>query len=154
MLRFHRFFWVFLVCMAGCSPGVAELEWHQEEGYRWAELPSGKSGKTGFEELSLRRTGITYREMEEQGTLLAVTEARVRYRQAARYDDLVRLQCWVREVASRRVTFGYAVERAATDELLATGETSLVALDRAHALSRLPEHVRAVLRPSPDPVRL
>ena len=102
----------------------------------------------------LRRTGITYREMEEQGTLLAVTEARVRYRRAAHYDDLVRLRCWVRDVASRRVTFGYAVERVATEELLATGETALVALDRTHALSRVPEHVRGLLQPIPDPVRL
>lgn len=102
----------------------------------------------------LRRTGFTYREMEEQGTFLAVTEARVRYRQAARYDDLVRVRCWVRDVASRRVIFGYAVERAATDELLATGETALVALDKRHTLSRLPDNVRDVLQPIADPVRL
>ena len=102
----------------------------------------------------LRRTGFTYRDMEEQGTYLAVTEARVRYRQAARYDDLLRIRCWAREVASRRVIFGYAVERAATGDLLATGETALVALDRAHGLSRIPESVRALLRAIPDPVRL
>ena len=102
----------------------------------------------------LRRTGFTYREMEAQGTFLAVTEARVRYRQAARYDDLLRVRCWVRDVASRRVIFGYAVERAATDELLATGETALVALDKRHTLSRLPENVRDVLQPIADPVRL
>ena len=102
----------------------------------------------------LRRAGFTYREMEEQGTFLAVTEARVRYRQPARYDDLLRIRCWAREVASRRVIFGYAVERSGTGELLATGETALVALDRGHGLSRLPEHVRGLLRAIPDPVRL
>lgn len=102
----------------------------------------------------LRRTGLTYRDMEAQGTYLAVTEARVRYRQPARYDDLLRIRCWAREVASRRVIFGYAVERAATGDLLATGETALVALDRAHGLSRIPEGVRALLHAIPDPVRL
>ena len=102
----------------------------------------------------LRRTGFTYREMEARGTYLAVTEARVRYRQPARYDDLLRIRCWAREVASRRVIFGYAVERAATGDLLATGETALVALDRAHGLSRIPESVRARLHAIPDPVRL
>jgi acyl-CoA thioester hydrolase len=102
----------------------------------------------------LRRTGFTYREMEAQGTFLAVTEARVRYRQPARYDDLVRIRCWARDVASRRVIFGYAVERASSGELLATGETALVALDRAHGLSRIPEGVRALLQAIPDPVRL
>jgi acyl-CoA thioester hydrolase len=102
----------------------------------------------------LRRTGYTYGEMEKQGTFLAVTDARVRYRQPARYDDLVRIRCWVRDAASRRVVFGYAVERAGTGELLATGETALVALDRRHVLGRIPEHVRALLQPIADPVRL
>lgn len=102
----------------------------------------------------LRRTGVTYKVMEEQGVYLAVTEVHIRYRQPARYDDLVRIRCWVRDLASRRVIFGYAVERAATDELLATAETALIALNRRHALARIPEHVIAQLHSTPDPVRL
>jgi acyl-CoA thioester hydrolase len=102
----------------------------------------------------LRRTGVTYKEMEQEGVFLAVTEARIRYRQPARYDDLVRIRCWVRELASRRVIFGYAVERAATGELLATAETALIALDRRHGLTRVPAHVMERLHASPDPVRL
>jgi acyl-CoA thioester hydrolase len=102
----------------------------------------------------LRATGVTYRDMEEQGVYLAVTELHLRYRQPARYDDLVRIRCWVRDLASRRVTFGYAVERATTGILLATAETALIALDRAHTLTRIPEHVSELLQPAPDPVRL
>ena len=102
----------------------------------------------------LRGTGVTYKEMEEQGVYLAVTDLQVRYRRAARYDDLVRIRCWVREVASRMVTFGYAIERAATGELLATAQTSLMALDRGHSPTRIPEHVRDLLAPTSDPVRL
>lgn len=102
----------------------------------------------------LREAGMTYREMEEQGVMLTVTDARIRYRRAARYDDLVRVRCWVRDLASRRVTFGYAVERPATDELLATAETSLIALDRNHQVGRIPAAVHDLLVPTPDPVRL
>lgn len=102
----------------------------------------------------LRRTGVTYKEMEQEGVYLAVTEARLRYRRPARYDDLVRIRCWIRDLASRRVVFGYAVERAATDELLATAETALIALDRQHGLARIPEHVMDRLHATPDPVRL
>jgi acyl-CoA thioester hydrolase len=102
----------------------------------------------------LRQTGVTYKDMEHQGVFLAVTEARIRYRQPALYDDLVRVRCWVRDLASRRVTFGYAVERAGTAELLATAETALIALNRAHALSRIPGHVLERLHATPDPVRL
>lgn len=102
----------------------------------------------------LRGTGVTYKDMEERGVFLAVTEARIRYRQAARYDDLVRIRCWVRDLASRRVVFGYAVERAGTAELLATAETALIALDRQRALSRVPADVTERLHAIPDPVRL
>jgi acyl-CoA thioester hydrolase len=102
----------------------------------------------------LRETGVTYKEMEAQGIFLAVTDLRIRYRLAARYDDLIRIRCWVRDLASRRVTFGYAVERAANADLLATAETALIALDTTHHLSRIPEHVSALLSVAPDPVRL
>ncbi len=102
----------------------------------------------------MRETGLSYKELEQQGVYLAVSEVSVRYRGAARYDDLVQVRCWVRELASRRVTFGYAVERAATGELLATGVTSLVSLTHQHALTRIPTHVVDLLKPIPDPVRL
>jgi len=102
----------------------------------------------------MRETGVTYKELEQQGVYLAVSEVKVRYRAAARYDDLVQVRCWVRDLASRRVTFGYAVERAATAELLATGETALVSLTHDHTLTRMPHHVVELLQPVPDPVRV
>ena len=102
----------------------------------------------------LRERGVSYKELEARGIYLAVTDVRVRYRQPARYDDLVRVRCWVRDRASRRVIFGYAVEREETGELLATAETSLIALNHQHGLSRIPEHVCDLLEPIPDPVRL
>jgi len=102
----------------------------------------------------LRLAGMSYRELELTGLRLAVSEVAVRYRQPARYDDLVRIRCWVREVASRRVDFGYAVEHASDGRLLATATTSLVALDRTMSLTRLPEPVRQALHPISDPIKL
>lgn len=102
----------------------------------------------------LRRTGLTYRELESRGCRLAVSEVSVRYRRPARYDDLLRVRCWVRDVASRRVTFGYVVERIDDGALLATALTSLIALDADLTLSRLPADVTARLVAVPDPVKL
>jgi acyl-CoA thioester hydrolase len=102
----------------------------------------------------LRLSGMSYRELEQAGLRLAVSELAIRYRQPARYDDLIRIRCWIREVASRRVDFGYAVEHAEDQRLLATASTRLIALDVEMALARLPERVRQVLRPIPDPIRL
>ncbi len=102
----------------------------------------------------MRRLGVSYRALEEGGLRLPVVDAHVRYRQPARYDDHVRVSCWVREAASRRVTFGYAVHHADTGRLLATAQTSLIAVDSTHALTTIPLDVRARLVPTPDPVRL
>ena len=102
----------------------------------------------------LRQCGMTYRELEASGLRLAVSEVAIRYRQPARYDDPVRIRCWVRELASRKVEFGYAIEHADDARLLATATTSLLALDSTMALSRLPDRVRDVLREVTDPVKL
>lgn len=102
----------------------------------------------------LRRTGLSYRELEASGLRLAVGEVAIRYRQPARYDDLLRVRCWVRDVASRRIVFGYAVENADTGRLLATATVSLHPLDTSMALCRLPDDVAKRLAVAPDPVRL
>jgi acyl-CoA thioester hydrolase len=102
----------------------------------------------------LRLAGMSYRELEEAGLRLAVGEVAVRYRQPARYDDRIRVRCWVRDLASRRIDFGYAIERVDDDRLLATAFTSLLALDRTMSFTRLPDAVRRAMRPIPDPVDL
>ena len=102
----------------------------------------------------LRLSGMSYRELEQAGLRLVVGEVAVRYREPARYDDPIRIRCWVREVASRRIDFGYSVEHADDGRLLATAFTSLMALSTAMTLTRLPDAVRTVLIAIPDPVRL
>jgi acyl-CoA thioester hydrolase len=102
----------------------------------------------------LRRCGASYRDLEAAGLRLAVSEVAVRYRQPARFDDPVRIRCWVRDLASRRVEFGYTVEHAEDGRLLATATVALLALDASLALTRLPRAVRDMLCAVPDPVKL
>ena len=102
----------------------------------------------------MEQLGVSYRDLEASGVRLPVTEAHLRYRQAARYDDLLLVRCWVRDVRSRRVEFGYAVERQADGALLATVRTSLTAVDSNHVLTTIPEEVRELVAPVPDPIRL
>src|SRR3989475_7087796 len=82
----------------------------------------------------LRERGMSYKDLEEQGTYLTVTDVHVRYRQPARYDDMIRVRCWVRDLASRRVVFGYAGEPAGAREPLAPAETSVIRLDKPQKL--------------------
>ena len=101
----------------------------------------------------LRERGMSYRALEEGGLFLAVIEAAVRYRGAARFDDRLTVRCWVRECATRKVEFGYVIETAAGKKL-ATARTALIALDSNYALTQIPASVRPALTPVADPVRL
>lgn len=102
----------------------------------------------------MRRMGVTYRSLEDEGLRLAVSEVHIRYRYAARYDDLLEVRCWVREVQSRRVVFGYAIIRSEDATLLATAQTALIALNSRHEPTRIPVSAREHLVPVSDPVRL
>ncbi len=48
-----------LATLGGCS-GSRKLTWHQEDGYRWAQVSPGRWGSTGFSELRPSQTGITF----------------------------------------------------------------------------------------------
>ena len=102
----------------------------------------------------IRLAGMSYRDLEDAGLRLAVSEVSLRYRLPARYDDRVRIRCWVRDLPSRRIDFGYALNHADDGRLLATAFTSLLALDRDMNLTRLPDAVRRAMRAIPDPVNL
>lgn len=103
----------------------------------------------------LRQAGMSYKELEQvRGFFLAVSDVRVRYKRAARYDDLLRIRCWVREVGSRKVGFGYAVEHAGRNELLATAVVELMSLSRDFTPTRLPAEVLTLLPVTPDPIRV
>ncbi len=102
----------------------------------------------------LRRTALAYRDLEALGFRMMVSELTIRYRQSARYDDPVRVRTWVRELTSRRVTFGYAVEHDDSGALFATASTDLFVLDAQQRISRFPDVVGARLHSIPDPVRL
>ncbi|HZG14348.1 MAG TPA: thioesterase family protein [Candidatus Bathyarchaeia archaeon] len=85
-------------------------------------LPWFEVGRTDF----LREAGVTYRELEEQGFLLPVTDATLSYKQPARYDDQIEVRTRIGELTPVRLTFAYEIVRVADEELLVTGETKHV----------------------------
>ena len=91
----------------------------------------------------LRAHGLAYREIEASGALFPVTEAHVRYRQSARYDDEVSLECWPAAVRAASLRFEYRVLRG--EELLADGFTGHACVDGSGKLRRFPPAVRALL---------
>jgi acyl-CoA thioester hydrolase len=88
----------------------------------------------------IRRRGSSYAELEREGVLLAVSEANLRFHASARYDDMIRVECWVEEVRSRAVTFGYLISRVEGEMLtrLVSATTALVALGADTRPRKLP----------------
>ncbi|MGE5549360.1 MAG: acyl-CoA thioesterase [Bacteroidota bacterium] len=81
----------------------------------------------------MRELGLTYRSWEEQGFFLPVTEAGCRYHKPARYDDELALTA---TLTARGVVFHFAYEVRRADELLATGWTDHVCLNRQGQIDR------------------
>ena len=87
----------------------------------------------------LRSTGISYRELEESGVLLAVVRLEVRYKRPARYDDMLQLETRIATVGRVKIEHEYRLTRG--DELLATATTTLACLDRDGAARPLPDRL-------------
>ena len=96
----------------------------------------------------LEALGLPYGRLEAEGLLFSVMEASCRYAGAARYGDRVRIATRVVALRSRTVTFGYELEVDARS--LATGETTLIALDRERRPRRIPAYIAAALKRGPE----
>ncbi|GAB4449878.1 MAG: thioesterase family protein [Anaerolineae bacterium] len=94
----------------------------------------------------MRSHGSSYASFERDGVSLAVTELIVRYSQAARYDQLVTVQCWVEEVKSRKMSFGYRVLDAATGDLLVSATTRHICLNRDGQVTTIPQKWRDFMK--------
>ena len=71
----------------------------------------------------MRAIGLPYAHIEEMGLLLPVTEAHATYKRAARYDDLLDVVTYLREVPVARVRLDYEVFREGEKEPTVEGYT-------------------------------
>lgn len=71
----------------------------------------------------MRAKGLTYREMEERGLMLPLVETHCRYRQGAKYDDLLTIRCFISQFNGVRLTVEYEVIRDEDGALIAQGKT-------------------------------
>lgn len=84
----------------------------------------------------LRQRGLSYRELEAQGTLMPVVELHLRYRRPLRFDDEVELATEAIPVGPSRVTFRTRLLQEG--ELYAEGEVTVAAVGRDGRPRRLP----------------
>ena len=78
----------------------------------------------------LRSTGISYKELEEMGVMLPVTDLVCKYSHPARYDDLITIKTYIKEKPLIRIKFEYEIYNE-NGVLLNTGYSQLVFVDIA-----------------------
>lgn len=93
-----------------------------------------ESGRTEW----LRAEGTRYRDLEDAGTFLVVTEAHLRYRASARYDDELTVRTWVSDVTPAAVRFSYEVLKEPSATLLVEGSTRLACVGSDFRPKRFP----------------
>jgi len=87
----------------------------------------------------MRSKGRDYAEFEAQGINLAVTELRIRYRRPARYGQNVTVRTRMEEFRSRGMRVSYEVLDEKSRELLVTGSTRHVCMDRNGRVAQIPD---------------
>lgn len=92
----------------------------------------------------MRSRGATYRDLEARGILLVVTEASVRYRSPARYDEDLSIHTRIESVGKASLRFAYRIT-GPDGRLCAEGHTDLASLDARKAPCRLPPEILDLL---------
>lgn len=97
----------------------------------------------------LRATGLSYKEWEEQGLLLPLTDYSLTFHKPAYYDDLILIRIWLVEMTRLRLRFHYEFHCRERNVHLASGWTGHVFMTPSGRPTRAPEgaleHLKAFL---------
>ncbi len=91
----------------------------------------------------LRQAGLTYRDLEAEGVLLPVIDARCEYKAPARYDDTLTVAAAARMVSPARLAFAYEITGPAG--LVAVGSTVHTTIDRTGRPIRIPGRIKELV---------
>jgi acyl-CoA thioester hydrolase len=93
----------------------------------------------------LRKCGLSYAELEAQGTMLPVVHMEVDFKKGARYDQEIFLETEIRQLPTRKISF-YHTLRDSSDNVLVTGNVVLVFVDtETFKPKRCPEALEKLL---------
>jgi acyl-CoA thioester hydrolase len=95
----------------------------------------------------IRMRGRTYKEIEKTGLMMPVVEAHVKYREPARYDDLIHVETATDDLRAASVKFKYELRRAFDGALLCEGWTQHACLNADGKVVRFPDALLVMLRP-------
>jgi len=93
----------------------------------------------------LRSRGIVYRDIEHLGIFIPVIEAHANYKSPARFDDELLIRTRLTKIGNTSIRFENEVYKLPSMELLCTGHTFHVAVNKEGKSIRVPDEIRAKL---------
>ncbi|MCY6356226.1 acyl-CoA thioesterase [Clostridium sp. ZS2-4] len=88
---------------------------HHSNYYAWFEIGRGEF---------ITESGISYKEIEEEGVMLPLAESSCKYIVGAQYDDNLIIETSIKELNAVKIIFNYNVIRESDSKLLAKGKTT------------------------------
>ena len=104
---------------------------------RWFEI-----GRTEM----IRSWGLAYKDLEDRGVFLPVSEAHLKFVASARYDDVLAIETSLDPGVRAGMKFDYRVLEQQTDKLLAEGYTVHAFMDANGKVIRPPRFMRQLVR--------
>ncbi|HUW57397.1 MAG TPA: thioesterase family protein [Planctomycetota bacterium] len=93
----------------------------------------------------LRRHGMTYRQMEDEGWFLVIVKASCAFKGPAHYDDVLAIETTITRVTQTRIDHAYRVTCKSDGALVAEAETTLACVDREGNIQRIPDNLCKLL---------
>lgn len=94
----------------------------------------------------LREHGIDLAEYHEKGLLFAVTDANVKYKAPARYNDLLEVTSSIIELTPVTILFSTLIKRASDGLLLVKGDVRIACISTEGKPRRIPNEMKSILR--------
>ena len=92
----------------------------------------------------LKSAGFPYSDMEKLGLYLVVADTYIKYIRPAKYEETIMVKTTIKEVNKASVVFEYEVFNE-KKEMLATGNSKLVAVTKEGKVTSIPDNIRKLL---------
>jgi acyl-CoA thioester hydrolase len=92
----------------------------------------------------LRKSGMSYRALEEKGFHLPVREAYCRYRKSLKYDDVMEIEAELLELGGASIKIGYKICMKGQSEPVAEGHTVHPFVDSSGSVVKIPQFFKSL----------
>lgn len=87
----------------------------------------------------LRANNVAYKDLEKTGIFFVVVELKIRYHQAALYDEQLKLTTTCSRISTGRVEHTYQLTHTSNGRLLVEGHSILACVNRQGKVRRVPK---------------